>query len=93
VDSDLGGGQHGHLALMVSVSVYATISAIPFVAPINPGPHPIQVQGVMVAQIAKANRIHDATLRVWQQCQATDKALKQLLLQAVDPVYVQLLCN
>jgi len=93
VDSDLGGGQHGHLALTVSAAVYATISAIPFVAPINPGPHPIQAPGATAAQIAEANRIHDATLRVWRQYQATDKALKQLLLQAVDPVYVQPLRN
>jgi len=93
VDSDLSGGQHGHLALMVSAAVYATISAILFVTPINPWPHPIQAQGATAAQITEANRIHNATLRVWRQCQATDKALKQLLLQAVDPVYVQPLRN
>jgi len=93
VDSDLGGGQHGHLALTVSTAVYATISVVLFVAPVNPGPHPIQVQGATAAQITEANCIHDATLHVWQQYQATDKALKQLLLQAIDMVYVQLLRN
>jgi hypothetical protein len=93
VDSDLGGGQHGLLALTVSVAVYATISPIPFVAPINPGPHPIQAAGATAAQIAETNRIHDATLRIWREYQATDKALKQLLLQAVDPMYVQPLRN
>ena len=37
VQSNLGGGAHGHLTLTVKPSVYNTLSATPFIAPVNPG--------------------------------------------------------
>ena len=40
--STRGGGQHGHIAIVTGPAVYATMSAVPFNIPNNPGfvPHP-----------------------------------------------------
>jgi hypothetical protein len=39
VPSTLGGGQYGHLGLILSVDCYATLAnTIPWVSPPNPGP-------------------------------------------------------
>ena len=38
IPSDLGGGGHGHLGLVLSAIEYANVSAIPYVRPLHPGP-------------------------------------------------------
>ena len=37
VHSNLGGGQHGHLGLVISPATYNHISAVPFMKPLFPG--------------------------------------------------------
>jgi hypothetical protein len=93
VDSNLGDGLNGLLPLTVSMAVYNTISNTPFVAPNNPGPHPIVVAGSTAAQLVEANRIHKEDTRIWREFQATDKSLKQLLLGAVSDIYTSPLKN
>jgi hypothetical protein len=46
IHSKLGDGQLGHLALTISPAVHATLSAIPFVTPPNPGPVPVLIPNV-----------------------------------------------
>jgi hypothetical protein len=50
VQTDLGGGKHGHLSLTVSTAVFAMLSATPFVIPKNPGPTPSIPAGETNAQ-------------------------------------------
>ena len=38
VTSDLGGGGHGHLGIVLTPAEYAVISPIPYVRPVHPGP-------------------------------------------------------
>ena len=38
ITSDLGGGGHGHLGLVLTPAEYATVSAVPYVEPAHPGP-------------------------------------------------------
>ena len=38
IQCDLGGGQNGHLGLLLTNNEYATISATPYICPIHPGP-------------------------------------------------------
>ena len=54
VQSDLGGGALGHLALTVLPTVFATLSITPFVIPINPGPTAVIIPGLTAAQITSA---------------------------------------
>ena len=60
IQTELGGGRLGFLALTVSPAVYATLSATAFAVPANPGPFPPPLAGnPMGAQIQLANRNQD----------------------------------
>ena len=37
IPSDLGGGNFGHLGLVLSPAEYANVSAVPYVRPVHPG--------------------------------------------------------
>lgn len=37
VQCDLGGGQHGHLGLLLTDNEYSTLSATPYIRPTHPG--------------------------------------------------------
>lgn len=89
VQSHLGNGVLGLLYLTVSPAVYATLSAVPFVPPPNPGPSPIippLATGHVINNIRALFR--EATDR-FKQYTATDKALKQLLVGAVDDMFIR----
>jgi hypothetical protein len=93
IHSELGDGQLGHLALTLSPAVYATLSAIPFVAPPNPGPVPVLVPSVgTTAQIQGIIRDHKELVRLWREYNHVDGALKkQQLIRAVDQLYIRTL--
>jgi hypothetical protein len=56
INSELGGGDLGHLALTVPTTVYTTLSNVPFVTPVNPGATaPVLGNNATGAQLA-ANR-------------------------------------
>ena len=50
VATELGGGVHGHLGMLMSEAEYATISRIPFAPPENPGLQPIIPPNTTAAQ-------------------------------------------
>jgi hypothetical protein len=73
VKSALSNEALGLLALTVSLAVYATLSDVPFVVPINPGPQPDIPVGATGPQIAAITCAHNEDLRIWQEYMATDK--------------------
>jgi hypothetical protein len=92
VHSELGGGALGHLALIMTPAVYATISVIPFAAPGNPGPTPVIPAGNPTGAIISATiRNHTEALRIWRLYNNVDKALKQQLIRAVTRMYIRTL--
>ena len=91
VDSLLGDGTLGYLALTISPEIYATHSVVPFVAPNHPGPLPIIQPTATVALSGELVRQHNEALRIFREHQSVDKALKQQLLGAVDDIYVRTL--
>lgn len=74
VPSPLGGGQLGHLGLVLSPENYQTIADTPFTRPANPGIHPNIQPGATAAQIAEITRQHHADTKTWIECQNTDTA-------------------
>jgi hypothetical protein len=56
IESTLGGGLLGYLALTVSPAMYATLSAQAFVAPLNPGYQPVIPALATAALIAETVR-------------------------------------
>jgi hypothetical protein len=89
VQSNLGNGLLGLLFLTVTLAVYNTQSAIAFIPPANPGPAPIIPAHATGPQIADLCRHHDVTANLYKEYDLTDKALKSLLISAVDETYVR----
>ena len=84
VQSHLGDGTLGLLYLTVTPAVYNTLSAIPFVPPPNPGSEPIIPPNSTGPVIVNIRYVHATATKLYKQYDATDKALKQLLLGVVD---------
>ena len=93
VHSHLGNGKLGLLYLTVKREVYNTLSNVEFVAPKNPGPTVGYPQGATQFQINTADKTHENATKLFLQCDACDRALKQLLLGAVDDIFVNALCD
>jgi hypothetical protein len=88
----LGDGTLGLLALTVSPAVYTNLSNTAFVVPVNPGPQPVILPAQATAHVlAAVTREHKENLRIWQEYLATDKALKQQVLGAVQEMYYKTL--
>jgi hypothetical protein len=89
IETTLGGGTLGYLALTVAPAVYNTLSNVPFVAPLNPGYIPVIPPNSTAALIAEIVRRHSEERRVWLEYISVGKALRQQLLSAVDDIYVR----
>ena len=69
VHSNLGGGQHGHLGLLLSPNAYALLSATPYIRPPYPPPivyHPflttLQINTLQTNHKSVLNGVHDSTM-------------------------------
>jgi regulator of replication initiation timing len=86
--SNQGGGNHGHLGLILTDAAYSTIAPLqPFIVPANPGPLPLIPAGATAAQISQAEREHRANVNEFHTCRNVHDALKHQLLQSVDEMY------
>lgn len=93
IPTTLGGGQHGHLGLVLSPATYLTVANVAFDCPANPGIHPHIPPGSTAAQIQEINCQHQAGVKTWKECNNTDTGLKNLLIQAIDDQYIKSLHN
>jgi hypothetical protein len=91
VRSNLGNGLLGLLALTVSPEVHDTLAGEPFVVPLNPGPAATIPDALTGAQIANIRQDHDELKALFVEYYATDKALKQQIIGAVDKLYLRTL--
>jgi hypothetical protein len=92
VPSTLGGGQHGHLGLLLSDARYTALAHEAFVTPVNP-PAFAPPAVATAAQIEAARDVWSETKKTFQICQATEKALIAQLVEAIDPIYLRALLN
>ena len=89
VQSNLGCGTIGHLFLTVLPAIYATLSTIAFVPPVNPGPGlsiPASATGAVIADLRYR---HIEVTKIFTEYRNTDKALCQIMLASTDKLYVQ----
>ena len=87
IESNTGGGQHGHLALVMSDAAYMAIANQQFHAPVHPGPNP--VPGNTQHQIIENNRLHAAALQEHKVYKDTENQLKAMLIKAVPSIYIE----
>ena len=92
--SHLGNGRLCLIYLTVITPVYNTLSAVAFIPPVNPGTTVVYPNiNPTHFQIQAANTTHASQFKLFQQYNATDRALKQILLSAVDDMLVNALCD
>lgn len=92
VPSNLGGGTHGHLGLVLSPDTYALLSNIPFDRPNHPGP--LAIPPGTINHMANTIRDqHNEALRVFREVLGVDQALLQQLVEAIEPQYLSALRN
>ena len=92
IPSSRGGGQHGHLALVLSTAKYDAIPTTqPWVAPMHPGPAPVHGANPTAPQITEVNRAFKASLDEFMLFVATQAALKKQLLKAVPDTFTKTL--
>lgn len=93
VPSTLGGGQYGHLGLILSDERYATLATtVPWVSPPNPGPFVPPANGTG-PQIEAAKDVWRELKLSFDLCQATEKALIAQVVESIDQIYLRALLN
>ena len=76
VHSNLGGGAHGLLGLVLTATEYALVSNTPFVRPVHPGPLTLPVgNNVTNLQQETAQDTHKEAVRIFQEVTQVEKAL------------------
>ena len=93
VRSHLGNGRLGLLYLTVTPEVYNTLSEVEFAPPPNPGPTVEYPDNATQYQIQAANEAYEKAAKLFNEYDACDRALKQLLLGAVDDMFINALCD
>ena len=88
VHSTLGRGEHGHLGLVCSPEIYATLipGNTPYTKPQNPGR--LIIEGTETQyQIAQPRDEHAEALRIFQEYLGVERALLQQIVAAIGPKY------
>ena len=106
VPTTLGGGQLGYLALVLSDNSYNAIpNARPFLRPNHPGPFVVSIPTgvtrrstttpttVTAAEVTQQKADWDVQVRLYNECQAVEQALRQQLVEAVESDYLDALRN
>ena len=93
VPSQLGGGQHGLLGLVLNNEIFQKLTGTDFIKPSNPGTVATIPTGSTGPQIDNLVRNHKEQLREWQETTRTDQALQQQLIAVFDEEYLRGLRN
>ena len=92
VPSTLGGGQYGHLGLILSDARYTALAhTVPWISPANPGV--FAPPAGPAAQIAAAKDVWNELKLAFDICQATEKALIAQVVDSIDQIYLRALLN
>ena len=85
--SDLGGGAHGHLGLVLTPQEYAHVSAIPYIQLVHPGPLVIP-PGTAVGRQKLLCDAHKDACQQFKEMVDLEKVLVKQIVQAVPPAYM-----
>ena len=90
VESTLGGGDHGHLFLVLTSAEYLQVPSItdPTFAPTWPGTLWIPPNSGIVQAIHIKEQHHER-IRIYRECQNVDKALLNHLQRSLEPKYLE----
>ncbi|CAB9500905.1 hypothetical protein SEMRO_95_G049160.1 [Seminavis robusta] len=92
INSTLGGGHYGHLALVIPEATYDALPhTVPWQNPAHPGAAPNPGVAPTGPQITEANRVYAAAETKFHIYKATEVALKKQLLEAVPDTFTKTL--
>ena len=83
VTSDLGGGAHGHLGLVLTPTEYRIISEIPYVRPNNPSILTV-APGTTHHEMTRLTLKHTKTVRVFRESVELEKVLINQTYKVLD---------
>ena len=90
VSTNLGGGNHGHLGMVMPAITYAGLSQTLWVDPPEPPAVVVLAQNApTAAQIAEAHRTHAQELKARREFQNLDRALTRSIIENVEPLYLK----
>ena len=94
VASNLGGGRHGHLGLVLTPAEYALVTAMPYIRPVFPGPL-VLLSGAGMTNLQQeiAQDHHKEQMRVFCEVVDVEKALFKQFTQALPELYTKSFCN
>ena len=91
--TELGGGNHGYLGLVLSAEKYMELTGYEFIPHPNPGPIPTFPDSPTQPQIAQINATHKEQLCLYREQQTAIKALKKQCTTAPLPKFIEELCD
>ena len=89
IPTTLGGGDHGHLGLVLGAATYLTVAGVAFTMPTNPGAIPTIPTASTASQITALTRTFNHNFRTYTEANRTDTALKQQIIDAIDEIYIE----
>ena len=92
VESDLGGGDHRYLGLVLPDDKYSSISLNPFVPPHFPGALNIDSEANHIVALNLRESHHEAR-RSYYECKNVEKALQRHIQDAIEAKYLDSLIN
>ena len=88
IPSTLGGGQYGHLFMVIPPAEWNNLpGAVAVVPPRDPGPFALR-GGLTASEIAVGQKNHDENKRKYNHFQALKRILRNQLVAAIDPEYL-----
>ena len=88
IESDLGGGDHGCLGLVLSDAECATVSAIPFVAPAYPNALTIPANATQIQAFALKEE-HEEAKRKYCECKNIENASQRHIQDSMERKYLE----
>ena len=85
----MGGGTHGHIGLIMKPALYRTLSDVPYSIPVDPGPIPAFAPGSSGLVREQITNEFDESKRIFANHYNMDLALKALIIEAMDTVYLE----
>ena len=90
VPSKLGGGRLGYLGLVLEPATYGTIpNSAPFIRPAMPVAFTPSNARLTQAEISSEKAAHDECVRMVNECNVVEDALKNQLIKAIPTIYFE----
>ena len=93
IRTTLGGGNHGHLFVVISADTWTTIVGTVFKPPEAPPLNPVVPQGATGPVIAEARQQHEARKEEYELYLNVVGAARKVIVESVNPIYLRSVKN